>query len=1361
MSICRSPLKKKTAPQGGRSVPMLYLRREGAGERCDLFVVHKVLGDGGSTVCYEALLTDEKKLGRLKEFYPVGASCPFSLARTAENHVVSTDKHLAFAHAREEFLAPWRLLRDLMQTHADLAGFIPDFSIYYPCLQDGTPVENGTVYIFTAPESMLVFSDLLASIRRAPTETPERTLYTILSAVHSLTECVRILHEQGLLHLDIKPANFGIPRRGDRLLTDTVSLFDLDSLQSLSARELICHATKGFAAPEVLSGRPSNRSDIYAIGCTLFSAIVVHKEIDPDAGYHPAYYHRLSELIAESALFSASEINSNVFLEWELVRILEKCLAPHESGRYRNCGELLSDLTQACNRLLTSTVPNPTGAVPPKAELVRRLGKKQGPGAMLSMLYHLYKHPLTANAPQAKKTLDLLLVGCGSLGQLFLDCALSLAQCCGRQLSVRVLSADHAIGKRDKELYLMRRPALADFFEIDDSTVTPSYGHICFSHAEFIPGDLPQNIALARETLRTEKHPDYIFVALGDDAINRSVALAYVSATSGARGCRIHYAHAGVPCERTDRAIPLNLAVSFAKDPAFAVLEQMALNAHICWKNGADTPLSKIKEEFRSPYFYLSSLTYALSVQYKLEQLGIHLQEPCQAADAFRLALSQGGRTLLGELVAAEHRRWITEKLCDGFTPLTSGNIRRDLRKKQHVCLVHAEADLTLADWSHDRWDHATDADLSPLDPLDRVSVERHLSFLAQAEQIRTTVSPASMHPVLQLRALCDRTAESKRAFSEWYTCLSRLWDKDAQQARSYPARCEALLQVVCSTAPQSSGTAQKLLALINEQTAPLLRSMDYLNYKQNDMEMVERIPFILTYRTDLHLAIPLHVGSASAHFENVAAATVCKAAQITYLFHLSDGAMISSLLQALQYAANYKKAHGLYCKRNLLLTYDPKAVSATQLAALRTDLHASGMPHGSVSLLAGTAQKQPEHVLYSALKRKRSSVLLEQNATPLSTMLSDADIYRLLPSYRFDSRTRRFTDTHDCDLLTYLKTDAYLRAFDLLPTHTEQPALPSPLPYTAYTRLWQALYRPHTDAWRALCNLLRDHCSKADIIATLPPQDKNAPRLTRRLLLPASAFAGAEKVVTYLRNAGALDSTSSVCYQSAEICSVFLSAPADTLAPLELLFAKPHLLLQADALTLTRERGVFVVRSDELVVDKLSLENSTVPAAELALLLDRLAKEFSLLTALRAGDTADVYAFTFASRSVKALLTAEERLALCYIGEICKQSDLFDDIALNYETDQADKNSTNQFDILLTKGFSSLIVDVKARDEDMADCQRRLAALVAEHGIHSIPVLIACDAERTPIPDHPTVVTITDQAEIDQIALTLARLLP
>ena len=125
--------------------------------------------------------------------------------------------------------------------------------------------------------------------------------------------------------MDIKPSNFGFIRRGSEVLTQTLTMFDVDSICSVFDPPEELMGTEGFMEPEAAFEQPNNLTDIYAIGATLFYAVAGSDETKSSGYYYREdYYPQLRDMINTSDLVCASEANSHPRLRDALTRILEK-----------------------------------------------------------------------------------------------------------------------------------------------------------------------------------------------------------------------------------------------------------------------------------------------------------------------------------------------------------------------------------------------------------------------------------------------------------------------------------------------------------------------------------------------------------------------------------------------------------------------------------------------------------------------------------------------------------------------------------------------------------------------------------------------------------------------------------------------------------------------------------------------------------------------------------------------------------------------------------------------------------------------------------------------------------------------------
>ncbi|WP_046896050.1 serine/threonine-protein kinase, partial [Pseudomonas aeruginosa] len=105
-------------------------------------------------------------------------------------------------------------------------------------------------------------------------ERPEGLPWSELSAIaRPLLDVLAYVHEQGVLHGDLKPSNVMLGEEGVRLFDFGLGQAQagiLDGLPQLS-RGRIDAWTPGYAAPELLEGAPlSPAADLYALACVLY-----------------------------------------------------------------------------------------------------------------------------------------------------------------------------------------------------------------------------------------------------------------------------------------------------------------------------------------------------------------------------------------------------------------------------------------------------------------------------------------------------------------------------------------------------------------------------------------------------------------------------------------------------------------------------------------------------------------------------------------------------------------------------------------------------------------------------------------------------------------------------------------------------------------------------------------------------------------------------------------------------------------------------------------------------------------------------------------------------------------------------------
>ncbi|MFI6871660.1 serine/threonine-protein kinase [Nocardia sp. NPDC050406] len=168
--------------------------------------------------------------------------------------------------------------------------------------------------------------------------TPPRALHII----GEIGKGLDYAHRHGLLHRDVKPANFLLSHDGD---VERVLLTDFGVAKSTSdAQELTATgnflATMAYAAPEQLLGeRLDHRVDIYSLGCSFVKLLT---------GDLP-FPETTPALMTMSHLYKAPPAVSarRPDLPPALDRVIAKAMAKDPDDRYDNCREFVLDAETA------------------------------------------------------------------------------------------------------------------------------------------------------------------------------------------------------------------------------------------------------------------------------------------------------------------------------------------------------------------------------------------------------------------------------------------------------------------------------------------------------------------------------------------------------------------------------------------------------------------------------------------------------------------------------------------------------------------------------------------------------------------------------------------------------------------------------------------------------------------------------------------------------------------------------------------------------------------------------------------------------------------------------------------------------
>ncbi|SDD26565.1 serine/threonine protein kinase [Actinokineospora iranica] len=197
-------------------------------------------------------------------------------------------------------------------------------------------------------------SDMASLIKDGPLS-PQRTL----SLLSQVAEALDNLHELGLVHLDVKPANVLVTSRESA--GEHIYVADF----GLTRRGATGHRTRGgdflgsptYAAPEHLRGEPvDGRTDAYSLACVLFACL---------AG-RPPFQGQVPEVIQGHLNREPPSLTEQVALPPAIDEVIRRGMAKNPGQRYGSCRELVAAARQALSSAPRPTVPAQRGPFAPQ-----------------------------------------------------------------------------------------------------------------------------------------------------------------------------------------------------------------------------------------------------------------------------------------------------------------------------------------------------------------------------------------------------------------------------------------------------------------------------------------------------------------------------------------------------------------------------------------------------------------------------------------------------------------------------------------------------------------------------------------------------------------------------------------------------------------------------------------------------------------------------------------------------------------------------------------------------------------------------------------------------------------------------------
>jgi len=210
----------------------------------DNYTVERTLGGGGFSIVY--LATDPQGTQVvLKEYMPSKIA-----QRDDSNTVVASKETYAdrFAHGQRLFFQEAGALGNL--EHPNIVNVLNFFRA------------NGTVYMVMAYEEGYNLQNYILRHKGKLSEA------FILTVFLPLLDGLKTIHENGLLHLDVKPGNIHLRQGASPLLLDFGAVHEMMHTRQFQPNQVV---TPGFSPIEQLDpgGYVGPWTDLYAIGATM------------------------------------------------------------------------------------------------------------------------------------------------------------------------------------------------------------------------------------------------------------------------------------------------------------------------------------------------------------------------------------------------------------------------------------------------------------------------------------------------------------------------------------------------------------------------------------------------------------------------------------------------------------------------------------------------------------------------------------------------------------------------------------------------------------------------------------------------------------------------------------------------------------------------------------------------------------------------------------------------------------------------------------------------------------------------------------------------------------------------------------
>lgn len=956
----------------------------------------------------------------------------------------------------------------------------------------------------------------------------------------------------------------------------------------------------------------------------------------------------------------------------------------------------------------------------------------------------LFEYPLYNYIDSSSHMVNVLVVGDSKLCFKFVDVAFEMCQVSNFKLNITLRTDDCA---STKELYLSERPAFDKFFAVDRELNSDDYGVL--------------NFASIDELDNGNSSYSYVFVDLNDDTKNKSFVDDYSQMLDG----NPMIAYMG---DTTTKLI--NTGASSVKRissdyqlknmKSFAKIKEMAFNCHLIWNSDIDVDFNELKKDFYKAYNFYSNISLVLSIKYKLNSIGISIDD--KKAGNKLTDLLKDDDFILDSLAFYEHRRWNINRISDGYDVLDDLDncplSNKTVNPKRHACLVKSVESNGRA---LKNWGDGVEPDVSTLDDLDKVSYYVHKSYSKRSAKERMAENRKkvfrSFDELENMPSVSSNTL-LLNAIKKYRYCVQDIFDGQTSKTNLYTHFYQMLIKNIieqCAYNKQgvnkqrlrdiknydgnhkdildevpdlnsdceyniSMKAAKKALHNIMDVHNSLrftIKSGQYHDFKVTDYDLIEKIPFILNYSKDIVLGLPLGIEEYSKSnqilFENAASTLYLSPKKVVYFYDYKQS-LDMKIISSIKNAIACFKAHNRRAKIDICLLNNGGKTDPLKRKLQKIDRidNVCVINYASVSSL------------YTQLNNyinKRNITFLEMTDSRTSSLMRGLGIYDKCPYYRFVNKKQEMVVYNGADVVSNVPFKTFLRVSDLFEFKNSTSQKETPNLQREYEVMYEQ-FKYSSSKWKAMCRVLAEH-DEIVISTRVDPQGNNTVQ-EYDLIFNEDYYS----LMMYLVEQISERYSRNFEYDEPEILGNNYKVHIKTIQAIfdklnEISNDSRCLDVSIDNISVeyNASRGI-VIRFGFLYVNNLFVGNSNYMRFTLNKFND------NHIISLDPSSNGQYVSFKYFNNDVRDAMTIEGKLLEIYIYYKALEQG-FDDVATSAEVFwQKDVNGIkNEFDIVLTNGFKSVIIEAKAKNLNQ-DYLFKLSSLADRFGINCTPVIISSD---------------------------------